>query len=181
MGLTGKQDKFVTEYLKDLNATQAAIRAGYSKKTARIIAAQNLSKVNIQAAIEAGQARRRHRMDVSVDSVVAELAKLGFYDIRKAVEWGNVPEMDGDGEIQSYPVKLVPSDDVDDDTAAAITEVSLTRDGVKVKLADKRAALESLLKHLSAVPNGGEDAEPIPYKIGRAEPVSNVRVTRPNS
>lgn len=181
MGLTGKQDKFVTEYLKDLNATQAAIRAGYSERSARFSGAENLTKPNILEAIQAAKSRRQQRVGVSVDSVVAELAKLGFYDIRKAVEWGNVPEMDGDGEIQSYPVKLVPSDDVDDDTAAAITEVSLTRDGVKVKLADKRAALESLLKHLSAVPNGGEDAEPIPYKIGRAEPVSNVRVTRPNS
>ena len=53
--LQGKQQKFVDEYIKDLNATQAAIRAGYSKKTANRIASQNLSKVVIQLAIQAKQ------------------------------------------------------------------------------------------------------------------------------
>lgn len=50
--LTPKQQRFVDEYLIDLNATQAAIRAGYSEKTAKVIAAQNLSKLNVQEAIE---------------------------------------------------------------------------------------------------------------------------------
>ena len=51
MSLTPKQTKFIDEYMKDLNATQAAIRAGYSPKTARQIASQNLSKLHIRAEI----------------------------------------------------------------------------------------------------------------------------------
>ena len=56
--LTPKQQRFVAEYLKDLNATQAAIRAGYSAKTARSVGAENLTKPGIMAAVTEGQARQ---------------------------------------------------------------------------------------------------------------------------
>ena len=58
MGLNPKQQRFVAEYLVDLNATQAAIRSGYSQKTARQIATENLSKPAIAAAIDARPAKR---------------------------------------------------------------------------------------------------------------------------
>ena len=59
--LTPKQQLFVEEYLIDLNATQAAIRAGYSKKTAQVIGAENLSKPMVAAAIAEAQLRRSKR------------------------------------------------------------------------------------------------------------------------
>ena len=69
-GLTGKQKAFVDEYLKDLNATQAAIRAGYSKKTARQTGQENMTKPVIKAAIEQGQNARAERCQVDADYVL---------------------------------------------------------------------------------------------------------------
>jgi len=71
--LTHKQELFCKEYLIDLNATQAAIRAGYSKKTARIIAAQNLSKVNISEKIQILMSERSKRVEIDSDWVLKQL------------------------------------------------------------------------------------------------------------
>ena len=76
--LTPKQSRFVAEYLVDLNGTQAAIRAGYSPKTAKAIACENLTKPDIVAAIAKAQAQLSEHTEVTIKSVVAELAKLGF-------------------------------------------------------------------------------------------------------
>ncbi len=70
--LKGKQARFVEEYLVDLNATQAAIRAGYSEKTAKVIGSQNLTKLNIAAAIKSAQGKRSERLGVTVDSISLE-------------------------------------------------------------------------------------------------------------
>ena len=73
--MTPKQTCFVQEYLIDLNATQAAIRAGYSKKTARQVASENLSKPDIQRAIEEAQQVRAERTGLTQDAVVQGLLK----------------------------------------------------------------------------------------------------------
>ncbi|NMM07409.1 terminase small subunit [Polaromonas sp.] len=70
MELKGKQADFVREYLVDLNATQAAIRAGYSPKTARSIANENLTKPDIQAAIERERQKLAERTELSQDEVI---------------------------------------------------------------------------------------------------------------
>ena len=70
IAMTPKQQRFVQEYLVDLNATQAAIRSGYSKKTARFIGAENLTKPNIAAAIAAAVAKRSERTEVTQDYVL---------------------------------------------------------------------------------------------------------------
>lgn len=71
--LTAKQRRFVGEYLVDLNATQAAIRAGYSKRTAKEQGYRLLTKVHIQAAIQIEQDAIRHRNRLSVDEVIQGL------------------------------------------------------------------------------------------------------------
>ena len=76
--LTEKQRRFVDEYLIDLNATQAAIRAGYSVKTAKDIGCQNLAKLNIQQAVSEQMAERSKRTGVNQDRMVLELAKIAF-------------------------------------------------------------------------------------------------------
>ena len=73
--MTPKQTCFAQEYLIDLNATQAAIRAGYSKKTARQVASENLSKPDIQRAIEEAQHARAERTGLTQDAVVQGLLK----------------------------------------------------------------------------------------------------------
>lgn len=74
--LSEKQQRFVEEYLVDGNATQAAIRAGYSKKTAKSIATENLSKPAIKDAISRARGARSERVKVTVDMVVTEIWKL---------------------------------------------------------------------------------------------------------
>lgn len=81
--LTAKQERFCTEYIIDLNATQAAIRAGYSVKTANRIASENLSKPDIQRKIQELQQERAERTEITQDRVLKELAGIGFAPITK--------------------------------------------------------------------------------------------------
>lgn len=74
--LTPKQAAFVHEYLVDLNATQAAIRAGYKEKTARAMAAENLTKPDIQKAIQEARDAREKRSMITVEWVLAQIASI---------------------------------------------------------------------------------------------------------
>ena len=135
--LTPKQARFVAEFLIDCNATQAAIRAGYSSKTAASVGQENLRKPEIAARIAEHEARLRKENSMSGDRTLRELACLVFSDIRK------VFHLDG-------RVKMIH--EVDADTAAAIAFYEVTvvdgRQRVKIKLWDKNAALEKAMKHL---------------------------------
>jgi phage terminase small subunit len=169
MALTAKQQRFVDEYLIDLNATQAAIRAGYSQKTARSISNENLTKPDIQAAIEKGMKARSGRVEITQDMVLRELAKIGFSDIRKVVRWGETQVRMVDGEddgpedmVPYHGLALIDSTEIDDATAGAIAEVSQGKEGLKVKLHDKKGALVDIGRHLGmfAAPGHPElDAE----------------------
>lgn len=74
--LTAKQELFVKEYLKDLNATQAAIRAGYSEKSARNIASEHLTKLHISDAIQEALEDRNKKLDVDAAWVLKQAIKL---------------------------------------------------------------------------------------------------------
>lgn len=76
MRLTDKQRVFVAEYLIDLNATQAAIRAGYSERTARSQGSENLAKPDIQSAIAVAMKERGDRLSLSGDFVVSGLREV---------------------------------------------------------------------------------------------------------
>lgn len=135
--MTKKQKRFVEEYLIDLNATQAAIRAGYSPLTARDIGCENLTKPNIQEAIDKAIAERSRRTGVNADRVVRELAKIAFVNA---------------GEVVDFDTAIL-MDKISEDDMAAIQSVKVKtfgEDGVEreVKLADKLKALELLGKHL---------------------------------
>lgn len=79
--LTDKQKRFCEEYIVDLNATQAAIRAGYSKKTANEQGAQHLVKLSIQEYIQQLQKERSERTQITADRVIQELALIGFSNV----------------------------------------------------------------------------------------------------
>lgn len=157
--LTAKQRAFVREYLIDLNATQAAIRAGYSERSAGVEGARLLKNAKVEDAVAKAMLNRAERTDITADRVLKELAKIGFSDIRKAVKWQSalITEEDNpDGgdvavikTIVTNQVQLVASDDIDDDTAAAIAEISQNATGgLKIKLHDKKSALVDLGRHL---------------------------------
>ena len=159
LNLNPKQRRFVEEYLIDLNATQAATRAGYSPATANEQGARLLAHASVKEAIRRGQAARSERTQITQDMVLRELAKIGFSDIRRAVKWRSslVTEEDQpDGgdvlvvkTIVSNTVELIASEDLDDDTAAAISEISQNATGgVKMKMYDKKGALVDIGRHL---------------------------------
>jgi phage terminase small subunit len=151
-GLTPKQAEFVQEYLIDLNATQAATRAKYSPKNACFIGAQLLRKPLVRAAIDAAQKKRAHKLEISAERVLLEVARLSFFDPRKLFHPDGTPK---------------PVHELDDDTAAAIAglDVSTTRteDGesalvLKYKLAGKDGSLDKLMKHLGLYKADNEQA-----------------------
>ena len=76
MKLTPKQARFVQEYLTDSNPTQAAVRAGYSAKTARVIGHENRTKLNVAAAIEKARTAHAERAELTADWVIDELRKI---------------------------------------------------------------------------------------------------------
>lgn len=141
-GLTPKQKVFCEEYLIDLNGTQAAIRAGYSEDSAKEIASQNLTKLNIRSYIEQLKLDRSKRTTITADRVLKEIAKLAFFNM------DNV--LDEDGKTKDL------KDWTRDDLAAVqeITEDNLKSEENtvmlrrKVKLSDKKSSLELLGKHL---------------------------------
>lgn len=140
MALTEKQKRFVEEYLIDLNATQAAIRAGYSVKTADQQGSRMLANVKVQQAISVAMAERSKRTGVNQDRVVLELAKIAFVKMTDIVD----PDT---GKIRC---------DASDDDLACIEGIKCKRSTtdtghsveIDVKIASKLKALEKLGQHL---------------------------------
>lgn len=157
--LTNKQKMFVKEYLCDLNATQSAIRAGYSAKTASWIGPQLLGKTHVAEAIQADMNRRSAKIEISGEKVLQELAKLSFSDVRAL--------FDRDGRL--LPVHMLP-----DSIAASVSSVEVVTSRVpgtdpveveytsKIRFWDKRASLELLGKHLVLFTDKGKDDEDTP-------------------
>src|SRR5215212_2680249 len=125
-GLTSKQVRFIEEYLVDPNATQAAVRAGYSAKTAASIGHENLRKPEIQRAITEAQTSRALRLGITADQVLQELARIAFGNIGQVMTWG------------ADWVRLKPSSELSDEDVALVAKISCTQDGrIRVKLHSK--------------------------------------------
>ena len=135
--MTKKQKRFVEEYLIDLNATQAAIRAGYSPDTAKSIGSENLTKPDLQVRIAKAMAERSKRTGVNADRVVMELAKIAFVNA---------------GDVIDAETATLKPDAAREDTAAiqSVKVKTFGEDGLEreIKMADKLKALELLGKHL---------------------------------
>lgn len=142
MKLNDKQKRFCLEYIVDLNATQAAIRAGYSEKTAKSMGCENLTKPDIQAYVQKLMSERSKRTEITADNVLKELAKLGF---------GNMQNLyDNNGLL--IPIHKLPSD-----VSATLQEIQTITtydkddkpiEKKRYKSADKKSSLELLGKHL---------------------------------
>lgn len=142
MTLTNKQEAFCREYLIDLNATQAAIRAGYSEKTAKDIACQNLAKFNIQKRIQTLMEERKNRIEVNADYVLKRLVEIDQMDVLDILtDSGNL-----------RPIKNWPK--VWRTTLSGFDIAAIRVDGAeallkKIKWPDKVKNLELLGKHVS--------------------------------
>jgi phage terminase small subunit len=140
--LTPKQERFCEEYLIDLNATQAAFRAGYSAKTANEQGARLLANVSVASKIDELKKARAEVTGITAERVLKEIAKLAFFDPRKL--------LNGDGTPKAIH-------ELDDETAAAVAGIDIVTKGnddlgyadvMKIKLADKGQNLERLGRHL---------------------------------
>lgn len=175
--MTPKQLRFVDEYLVDLNATQAAIRAGYSKRTANEQGARLLANVSVKKAVTERMKEREKRTEITQDRVLQELARIAFFDVRKLYN--------ADGSLKK------PSE-LDDDAAAVLAGVDVVEmaggmaaggeSGAehvplytkKAKVFDKNTALTLAMRHLGMLKDKteltGRDGQPLPL----AAPVLNV-------
>ena len=147
MSLNARQQRFVEEYLVDLNGSQAAIRAGYSSSSAKEIASQNLTKPEIQEAITEARAKMAERTQITQDMVLKEFARLGFHDIRTLFD---------------EQERLKPISQLTRDQAAAVSSIKVvtkvlpSKDGQpadveyihEIKVWDKTASLTQIGRHL---------------------------------
>lgn len=179
MALNEKQKQFVQEYLVDLNATQAAKRAGYSERTAYSQGQRLLKHDEIQRAIQEARKEQMERTDITADRVLTEYARVAFFDPRKLFRDDGRPREIGD---------------LDQDTAAALAGLDVLEhfeEGEfagyvkKYRVASKLHALDALAKHLGLFEKqfqeeGGEtgvvllapaapEPEPPPELIARME------------
>lgn len=155
--LTPKQKTFCDEYLIDLNATQAAIRAGYSPDSAKEIGCENLTKPNIRAYIDKEIANRSRRTGINQDRVIRELARIAFVNANDVINMNEATlkadaSEDDTATIASVKVKTIPTKE---------------GEGVEreIKLADKLKALELLGKHLGMFKDKLEIEGKVPVQI----------------
>ena len=135
--LTQKQLKFIREYLVDLNATQAAIRAGYSVNSAGTTGAEYLEKPEIRARVNEEMEKRAQRTEITADRVLQELARIAFNDISELTTWSE------------SRTRLMDSSTLTKDQTASVAEVYSNAAGeTRIKMYDKIRALETLGKHL---------------------------------
>ncbi len=155
--LTEKQKRFIEEYLIDLNATQAAIRAGYSPNSARDIGSENLTKPDIRARIDEALAERSKRTGINADRVLREIARIAFVNAADVINFDSATIAEGastddTAAIASVKVKTIPTAD---------------GEGVEreIRLADKLKALELCGKHLGMFKDNPEANIPVTVVI----------------
>ncbi len=143
--LTPRQRRFVEEYLIDLNATRSAKTAGYAESSASVAGSELLANPKIATAVTIAQAERSARTAINADRVLREVARLAFFDA------GEVFDFNGDS------ITLKPGKEIPEDARRAIVGVKIRTHKVlgdsrsetlEVRLADKRASLELLMRHM---------------------------------
>jgi phage terminase small subunit len=160
VGLNAKQERFVREYVVDLNATQAALRAGYTKVSAGSSGHLLLKRAEVARAVDALLAQE---VGVTRTRIVDELARVGFANAGDFFEWGP------DGVV------VKSSADLTEAQLAAVVEVAETKPNekggggsIRVRLGDKIGSLAALAKLLGMIREkvevGGKDGGPIETK-----------------
>ena len=134
-GLTAKQERFCYEYCQDYNATQAAIRAGYSKKTAGAIGGENLQKPEIKDKISEIKKKLIEEAKVTPQMIIEEYTRIAFSDITDYLKFG------------STGVWLKDSEGLDKKKTAALESVKEGKDGISLKMHSKLAALNKLAEY----------------------------------
>lgn len=149
--LTDRQLAFCDEYLVDFDASNAAKRAGYAKKSAKQVGHRLLQDARIKVRIKERMVARQARVELTQDNVIEELRRVAFSDVRQMFRW------------REEAVEFIPSDSLEDDVTAAIQAVKsktrvislgehappITEIQLEIKTHPKVPALLALKKHLS--------------------------------
>lgn len=163
MALNAKQKRFCEEYVIDLNATQSAIRAGYSKSTAGAIGGENLQKPEIKKFIAKLKKSISNNNGNLAQRVIDELVKIGFSNVQHYIKPGNtikdLSKIDNGRAAAVSSVKKTVTTFGDDKGHSGTKEV------VEFKLWDKTDALEKLGKHLGIFEADNKQKGPIVIKV----------------
>jgi len=156
--LNDKQVRFCNEYLKDYNATKAAIRAGYSKKTAKQIGNRLLTYVDVQKFLQSKKKKLAEKFEITQERTIQEIGRIAYQDARRF--------FDQDGN-------LIPIHELDDDAAAVlagmeIDEITEWEDGKKkhvgytkkIKRWDKNKGLEMLGRYFGIFEKDNSQSKP---------------------
>lgn len=179
-GLTPRQQRFVDEYLIDLNATQAAIRAGYSCKGATVRGAELLANRKVAEAIEAAEAARSERVQVDQDWVLRRWIEIADADPRDLIQYIRTscekcwddgerpdpnPECSGCGGRGRGHVVLTDTRKLSGPAKRLYAGVQLGKDGIRVNMRDQDEALTNIARHLGMFPSKveltGKDGGPV--------------------
>ena len=169
--LTPKQARFVDEYLLDLNATQASIRAGYSAKTAEQQGPRLLGNVGVSLAIQAAQKARADRLRIDADDVLRRWVEIANADPNELIQyrrgccadcWDDVTQEGRDREPNPLcnrcggeghgRVYLADTRKLTGTAKQLYAGVQLGKDGIKVNMRDQDAALVNIARHLGMFP-----------------------------
>lgn len=157
MSLNNRQQAFVQEYLIDLNASAAYLRAGYKTGNPDVCGPALLGKIGISEAVAEALKLRARRTEITADRVVQELARVGFADHSEVVEFVN-------GKVIIKDTK-----DITEDARRSISELSesITENGRtrKVRFHDKVRALELLGRHTGAFDADSGEEKPAPVNV----------------
>lgn len=163
--LTEKQRLFCLYYVKDFNATMAAIKAGYSKDTAHVIGCENIRKPNIRVEIKRLKGSLQEELFIDAMDILQVYMKIAFADVTEYLTFGQReqqvmgmygPVFEGKGKNKKPVMETVNYIDLNSSKeidGTILSEVSQGKDGIKIKLADKMKALEKLEKYFDLLPD----------------------------
>ena len=166
MSLTPKQAAFIEAYLVDPNGTKAAIAAGYAPRSAAVTASRLLTVAKVVDELDRRRKLLAVRSGITPEMVVAELARIGFADIRQVVGWRAINRtlFTDKGEPADVPgvvLEVKDSEELQAAAAAAIAEVAQSKDGtVRIKMHDKVGALVRIGQHLGMFKTAAAAEEP---------------------
>lgn len=151
MALTARQERFVEEYMIDLDAKNAAIRAGYSARSAKTLGPRLTKMKNVAARIEEEKAKRARRTGITAERVLRELAQLAFFDASKCLGMLN-------GDMEKM-------EELERETAS-IAAIKIGKGGIEIRFHDKTRALELLGRHMGIFREEGAGREEIQVELG---------------
>jgi len=182
----GRRKRFVDEYLIDLNATHAAIRAGYSAASAGQRGSMLLKDPEVSEEIKIAQKNMQRRTQLFADRVVEEYARVAFSQITDFVTVKTEKKIVGYDNENNHAItetkqNIIFKDDLDkfpESKISSIAEIRETPNGVAIKLHDKMKALQDLSRHLGLFHDNmhlsGADGGPIYIEDAKAKVISRV-------